>query len=197
MRLLDQGAGQRDALLLAARQLARQAVEQVADAQHLAHLAHPPVDLGARHAAAAQRRGDVVVDGEVRIVDELLVDHGDVAAAHRDAGDVDAVGGHPARTRPVEAAHQAHQGRLSRERRPQQDVERARLQFEGRRMDMGLPTDGSRDLVQHDCHRAITTTCFCFFDFCFRSAPSGAVQLTQTNPPRSAGRALGPLAKSV
>ena len=57
-RALDQGAGDGEALLLAARQLGGHAVEQVVDVQHPGGVAHLAVDLGRgrRPAGAAGRR---------------------------------------------------------------------------------------------------------------------------------------------
>ena len=61
-------------------------------------------------AAQLQRRGDVVGHRHRRVVDELLVDHRDVALAHRHAGDVaPVVGDHAAGAGRVQPGHHAHQ----------------------------------------------------------------------------------------
>ena len=71
----------------------------------------------------AQRRGDVLEDVEIGVVDELLVDHRDVALLHRDAGDVLAAEPDLAGGRPLEPGHQLHQRRLAGERGAEQNIE--------------------------------------------------------------------------
>ena len=74
---------------------------------------HLAVDLGRGPTPQPQRRGDVVVHRHRRVVDELLVDHGHVALAHRQAGHVLAVHAHPAGAGRVQAGHDAHQTGLA------------------------------------------------------------------------------------
>ncbi len=74
----------------AVRPLAR-FVRPVGEADHLEHLAHPAVDIGLRHAAVAQREGQIVVDGH-RVVDDRELEHlRDVALLRRQVGHVLAV----------------------------------------------------------------------------------------------------------
>src|SRR2546430_2198175 len=67
-----------DTLALAAGELLRLALEELADTQHLADLVHAAIDLLLGHAAQLQAEGDVVVDGHVRIQRVVLEDHRDV-----------------------------------------------------------------------------------------------------------------------
>nr|WP_263008734.1 hypothetical protein [Nonomuraea phyllanthi] len=95
-----QRAGDRGALLLAARQLGGPAAEQRREAHELGHLAHPPVDaVPAEPGVEPERGGDVLVDRQRRIIDELLIDEGDRTFSHRNAGDVFSVDHDTARIR--------------------------------------------------------------------------------------------------
>src|SRR5690606_27468829 len=84
--------------------------------------------VNARH---AQRRGNVFIDRQGRVVDELLVDHRDVALLNRNAGDILSVKKDLAGGRLVETSHQSHQRRLARKRRAKQHVERAMTKRQG------------------------------------------------------------------
>ena len=77
-----------EALLLAARELQGPAVEEGRQVHQGAGLAHAPVDLGLRLAHQPHGRGDVLVDRQAGVVDELLIDHGDAAVLDAHAGDV-------------------------------------------------------------------------------------------------------------
>ena len=72
---LDDGAGDGGALLLAARDMLRQAVEQWLQAEQFGGAADAPVDLGRLELGYPQRRGDVLVDREPGVVHELLKHH--------------------------------------------------------------------------------------------------------------------------
>ena len=99
-RVVDEGAGDRDALLLAAGELVGVAVELGREADQAQRLRHLGADLGAAGADHLQRVGDVVVDGAVGQQLEVLEDGADVAPQLRDlllrqgadvaAGDADA-----------------------------------------------------------------------------------------------------------
>jgi hypothetical protein len=140
-RLVDQGAGDGDALLLAARELARQVVEA---------LAQPDAAQGlfgfttVGHAVDVLGQHDVLQRGEIRDQVELLEDEADGALAvagqlaGRHAGgtaEVHTADPHPARARTVEAG---------------EDVEKRGLAGAGRAGD-GHPlalVDGQVELVQ-------------------------------------------------
>ena len=59
---LDQGAGQRDALALAAGQLVGLALLEAVEPDHGQRLLDPRADLGARHAGHLEAVGDVLGD---------------------------------------------------------------------------------------------------------------------------------------
>ena len=152
-RLLHQGAGEGAALLLTARQLQRAALQHALQAHQPGGGPHPAVDLVPRHAHQAQGRGDVLEDRQAGVVDELLVDHRHAAVLHAPAGHVlaapqDAPGG-----RLVQPRHEPHERGLARQRRPQEDVHRPRLQHEIRGVDMRVRADALGDPVQRQRHR--------------------------------------------
>ena len=109
------------------------------------------VDARSR-ARSLQRRGDVVGHRHRRVVDELLVDHRDVALAHRLAGDVLAVGEHAAARRRVEPGHHAHQRGLAGLRRAEQHGHRARHQRQVERVQVGLRADPLLDALERQLH---------------------------------------------
>src|SRR6185503_16474477 len=83
-RVVDEGAGDRDSLLLAAGELVRVVVELGREADQAKRLGYLGADLGAAGTDHLQRVGDVVVDGAVRQQLEVLEDGADVAAKLRD-----------------------------------------------------------------------------------------------------------------
>ena len=99
-----------------------------------------------------QRRGDVVGDRHRRVVDELLVDHRDVALAHRLAGHVLAVGEDAALGRRVEPGHHAHQRRLAGLRRAEQHGDRARHERQVERVQPGRGADPLLDALERQLH---------------------------------------------
>jgi len=88
VRLDDEGAGEGDALLLPAGELADHALGETVEPDQAQRLAHPPLQLGARDAAHAQPVGDVLEDIHVREEGVVLEYHPHVAAARRQFGDV-------------------------------------------------------------------------------------------------------------
>src|SRR4051812_40777468 len=87
LRVADERAAERDALLLAAGQLARTALEQLAELQRAGRAAHALVDLRLRRLAPPEREGEVVVDRHLRVQRVVLEHHRDVALARGDAVD--------------------------------------------------------------------------------------------------------------
>ena len=115
-------AADRDALALAARELARQALEQARDVEHLCGALHPAVDLVLRKFARAQAERDVLEHVHVRVERVVLEHHGDVAIARphvvdhlavdRDRAVVDLLEARDrAQERALAAAGRAHQHR--------------------------------------------------------------------------------------
>jgi len=78
--MVDEGAGDRDALLLAAGDLVRQAVRLLAEADQAEDLGHLAADHAPRLAHHLEGVGDVLVDGLVGQQLEVLEDAADVAA---------------------------------------------------------------------------------------------------------------------
>jgi hypothetical protein len=107
-----------------------------------------------RFAAQLERRGNVVGHRQRRVVDELLVHHGDVALAHRQAGDILAVDADLPGAGPVEARHDAHQRGFAGLRRAQQHRDGAAVRRQAHVIEPGLRTHGLADAVQGQLHLA-------------------------------------------
>ena len=122
-RAADEGAADRDPLLLASARGFGLAVEDVPDAEHFRHLAHPGPDLGPRDAGLAEGIGEVLEDGEVRIEGEGLEHHRDPAIGRRDARDVLAVEFHPPAVRRLEPGDDPQGRGLAGRARPEQAEE--------------------------------------------------------------------------
>ena len=114
-----------DALALAAGELRRPAREQLVEPQHGADLRDAPVDLGPGGLALAQPEGEVLVHRHVRVERVVLEDHGDVAVARRQMGDVLAGDRDRPRGRRLEPGDQAQRRGLAAARRPHEDHELA------------------------------------------------------------------------
>jgi len=100
-RVLDERARERAALLLAARQLERLAVEERSQPHQLRGLAHRGVDLRPRVPGKAKWRGNILIHSHGWVIDELLVHHRDLAVLDTHAGHVFAVRDHAPVSRPV------------------------------------------------------------------------------------------------
>ena len=117
-RIVDEGPRDRDPLLLAARQLAREAALPVRQPEQLERLlrVHGAVREVSR---VEQRQGDVLDRARAREQVEILKDESDATAPDaRERGfvegrDVDRLEEVPAARRPVEAAEDVHQRRLA------------------------------------------------------------------------------------
>jgi hypothetical protein len=102
----------------------------------------------------AQGRGDVVEDGLGRVVDELLVDHGHVAAAHGHPGHVLAVGQDPAPRGAGQTGHDAQERRLAGLGSAQQHVTLAGLEIEGNVLEVRFAVDDAVDGIKLKPHAA-------------------------------------------
>ena len=87
LRIAHDAAAERDALLLAARQLLRLALQQVVQAEHARGAVDRGLDLGFRGLLVAQAEGEIVVDAHVLVERVVLEHHGDVAVARRQVVD--------------------------------------------------------------------------------------------------------------
>ena len=83
LRLPHEGPPERDPLALPAGELARLALEQLADVERLRGRVDPATDLASRHLAHLETEREVVAHGHLRIERVVLEDHRDVAAARR------------------------------------------------------------------------------------------------------------------
>ncbi len=162
-RIAHDGAADGDALALAAGELARQALQQAGDAQHLGGLAHPCLDLGLRRLARAQAEGDVLEHVHVRVERVVLEHHGDVAIArahmvHHAPADLD--GAFLGFLQPGDGAQQ---GALAAARRPDQHGELAGRHFQvdaahGRDMAVALVQAGDLQ-IGHDSASRLSGVC--------------------------------------
>ena len=123
--LEDQRAGDRDPLLLAARELGRPAVAEGVELDHLERPAHPVPDLGFGELPDRERKGQVLANRHVREQGIVLEHHADPALVRRHVVDRLAVQDDPAMGRGLEAREQHQAGGLARARRPEQGQELA------------------------------------------------------------------------
>ena len=80
---MDHGAGDRDALLLAAGELVRKIFHLVAQADHLEHLRHKLGDLALRPSGNFECKSDVFVSRFCRQKPEILENYTDMATKCR------------------------------------------------------------------------------------------------------------------
>ncbi len=113
LRLQHQGAGDRDALLLAARHLRLQVGSEALQADRLQRGLGLGMRLPPPGARGDEAIGDVVQDGHVGEGRVGLEHHGDVALACRQQRDVAAADGEPTLGRLLEARDHAQQRRLA------------------------------------------------------------------------------------
>jgi hypothetical protein len=118
--LAHQRAAHRDALPLAARELARRALEQRREREQLRHARDALRALSRGHAAHLQREGQVLAHREVRVERVVLEHHRDVALLRRERAHVPAADADRAARRRLEAGQQAQHGGLAAARGPHQ-----------------------------------------------------------------------------
>jgi hypothetical protein len=119
-RLGDDGAGQRDALLLPARELVGPAMPQLREAQHAGRAPKPFLAFGTRRAARAQPEDDVLGDREMRKQRVVLEHHGHAALLRRQARDVAPVQEDAAGMLRIETRNDPQQGRFATAGRAEQ-----------------------------------------------------------------------------
>src|SRR5207302_10068095 len=124
---LDQWPSGRNALLLAARELARPSLEQRVDADETGDLARTTVRFGALDLLEPQRKHDVLEHRHARVERVRLEDDADVAIARLDVVDARAVERDIARGWVVDAGEHQQRGRLAATRRAEHRDERAVL----------------------------------------------------------------------
>ena len=142
--------GQRDALLLPSRQLARLPMPDAAQVDEPKHVLDATLDLALLHALTLQPESDVVRDGQVREERVRLEDGVDVALVRRQADDVTVAEEDPALVRLLEAADHAQRRRLAAARRAEQREEAAVLDLEREVVDGDHAVELLRDAFQAD-----------------------------------------------
>ncbi len=125
VRLDDEGARQGDALLLAARELARQALAELFEPHHAQRLGDLALDRSRIELPHAQAEGDVLRHGEMREEGIALEDEAGIAVIGRDVGHVALAEQDAARRRLDEAGDEAQRRRLAAARGAEQDQELA------------------------------------------------------------------------
>ncbi len=153
LRLADERARKRDALLLAARELARLALAEAAELDELEHLLDPAPDLLLVDLLAAEAERDVLEDRQVREQRVALEDGVDVAAIGREAGDVAPRELDDAARRLLEAADHPQRRRLAAARRAEHREEAAALDLHRERVDGDDLVELLRDVLQTDVRR--------------------------------------------
>ena len=121
----DQRARQRDALLLAAGELARQALGEAAQAHQSQRFGDARRNVGFRHLAHLEPEGHVLGDGQMREQRVALEHHAGVALPRRQHRDVLAAEAHAAGGRRDEAGDHAQRRGLAAAARPEQHHELA------------------------------------------------------------------------
>ncbi|CFE00875.1 Uncharacterised protein [Bordetella pertussis] len=144
-QVVDQRAGQRHALLLAARQLARIARAVAAQLHLLERLLGAPARLLAADAAYRQRKAHVLLHRHVGKQRIALEHHAKAARLGRLSGDRGALVENVARGRRDEPGDRHQGGRLARPGRTEQGQELARAQLE---IDAAQRLECAKALVQ-------------------------------------------------
>ena len=129
-RVIDQGASESDALLLAARQHARLASLVAGQLDQGKHVADFPADLRSRHLAPAQAECDVLEHFKMGKEGVVLEDGVDVALVGRTIGHVRVAEVNRARAGRLEAGDHAQGGRFATARWAQHGEELAVLDVE-------------------------------------------------------------------
>ena len=152
LRLVRQRARHGDALLLAAGELARQALVHAFERHELEQFLAPGAPVGGLHAPHAQREFDVVGHGHVAEQRVVLEHEADAAIAGPDVGHVAAVQGNAPVVDAREAGDGPQQGALAAARGTQQHEELALAHLDGNVVDDGLVLIPFGDLVEGDGH---------------------------------------------
>ncbi len=159
----DEGAGDRDALLLAARELAGAMARAMGDADLVHHLVDTALALGGGDVVVEQGQLDILAHRQLVDQVEALEDEADVGLAHvgelalREAGDLLSVEQVRTARRAVEHADHVEQGRFAAARRAHDRDELALGDVKVDRVERGrLDRVGAIDLREfaHLEHRA-------------------------------------------
>ncbi len=158
----DDRAAHRDALALAAGELAGLALEVLGEPEQLRHLGDAPLALALLHARDLEREADVRRDGEVRVERVVLEHHRDVALLRRVVRHVAVADQDRAGVDLLEPREHAQRGRLARARRADEHDELAVLDVQVERVDgrRRRPRIDARRLVEADVSHRCTSERF-------------------------------------
>jgi hypothetical protein len=149
-RLVHERPRERDALLLAARELPRLAPFHPLEADEVEDVEHAPAEVALADALAAQAEGDVLEDAQVREERVRLEDRVHVALVRRPPADrLVAEVDRPVR-RFLEAADHPQRRRLAAAGRAEQREEAAALDLEGEVVDGSHVVEALRHVVEAD-----------------------------------------------
>ena len=151
---LDERAGERHALLLAARKLGRAALQQLVDLNEGGGLLGAPARLRLGHLLELEREHEVLQHAHMRIERVGLEDDPDVAVARLDLVDQGAVEQHLAAARQIDAGEHQQAGRLTAARWAEQGDELAVLDHQVHARDHHHVAEALLEVAELDaCHR--------------------------------------------
>jgi hypothetical protein len=130
--------------------------EQRFQTEHDRRAPHPPIDFVPFKSRDAERRSDVLVNRQRRVIHELLIDHRHRSFPDWDAGCIFAVDEDATAGRSVETGHQSHQRCLAGERRTEQHVYASTFDGERDIGDDALPHRNHSDVLETDTHALAT-----------------------------------------
>ncbi len=154
-RPVDQRPRERNALLLAARQLPRLALVHALQPDREERVRHPRLDVGTRDLLDLEPEGDVLPHGHVREERVSLEDHVDVSLGGGHIGHVAALEEDPSLGRLLEPGDHPQRGRLAAARRAEQ---REELSLADRQADVVDGLDAPeilRDVLENDVAVAV------------------------------------------
>ena len=158
-RLDGEGARERHALALAARELRRIAVGEAVELHEREQLVDARADLVLRPLADLEPERDVAAHGEVLERGVVLEDEADAALLRHDVRDVVVADHDPADVGHLEAGDDAQQGRLAAAARPEQRGERAVRDLDVDILECGEVAEALRDVLRPDGHAASWRSC--------------------------------------
>ena len=126
--------------------------QQVRQADARRRLANAPIDLGGLDVPGAQRKRDVVEDGQMRIQRVVLKHHRDVAPRRLELVDAAIADPDLARVERLESGEQPEQRRLAAAGRPEQHETLARFHVERDAVDGVVRAEPFRRALEADPH---------------------------------------------
>jgi hypothetical protein len=133
--LADDGAADRDTLLLSAGKIAGHAREDILNAEDAGGLVDAACDVRGAQAPDAEAESEVLGHGEVRVERVVLEDHGDITVARRQTADVGVADENASGGETFEAGNHAQGAGFAATRRTKQDNKRLVGDFQGEAKD--------------------------------------------------------------